>query len=96
MAQLDKMIDREKSFHQIVTDHKPMQIIPPARLSDEMLEQFRVVMREELNREEGGEMAIVKPFGCVPEIEGHSSLEAEVEHAGKLYKGILYFVKDVE
>lgn len=31
-----------------------------------------------------------------PEIEGHPSLDAELEHQGKLYKGTLYFVKDVE
>jgi len=29
-------------------------------------------------------------------IDGHSSITAELEHQGKLYKGILYYQKDVE
>ena len=33
---------------------------------------------------------------CDEAIEGHPSITAELEHQGKLYKGILYFVKDVE
>lgn len=33
---------------------------------------------------------------CDEAIEGHPSVTAELEHLGKLYKGVLYYVKDVE
>lgn len=39
---------------------------------------------------------VIEQRECDEAIEGHPSITAELEHQGKLYKGILYFVKDVE
>lgn len=47
-AQLDGMIGQEQQRQKFVSAGDGMRIIPPAQLTDEMLEQIRAVMREEL------------------------------------------------
>lgn len=109
--QLDAMIERDQVRQQIMLNAEPITITPPALFTDEMLEQIRAVVRKEvreevraaLNEDESERMmeedaslvsgTIVKDGKLT---DFGRSLTAELEHMGKLYKGVLYFVKDVE
>jgi hypothetical protein len=64
-----------------------------AEFTNEMLEQIRAVVREELDREEE---PVLPQLTVIETIEQYPTITAELEHEGKLYKDILYFVKDVE
>lgn len=133
-----------KEKQQIMPAYEGLVITPPALFTNEMLEQIRAVVREELaaaNEQEDDtstddsssdgtisgtisqdwkltdlgkqlveqankelaqyagpvvDSVVVKSREYDPEIEGHPSIDAELEHQGKFYKGILYFVKDLD